>query len=551
VSILASMTYNGTNVVVTNTGSAFLPKTPEIFNHDSDGSLTNDGRWAYTWDAENRLIGMETDTNKVGAAGVPHQKLIFQYDAQSRRISKVVSNFNGSTWSEVSNLRFIWDGWNLLAELDKTNAVVRSYAWGLDLSGTEQGAGGIGGLLWVNLPQASNTQARGSHFVAFDGNGNVAALLNAQTAQTSAEYEYGPFGETIRATGPAVSVNPFQFSTKYRDAETGLLYYGYRYYRPGTGSWLSQDPLEEIGSRNLYQYVANNPIVLTDYLGMLELQVWQRIKNGLISGGSGAATGAGTGALVGAGVGAIGGLGAGAAPGAGAGAILGGIGGGIGGFINGVLRDPNTTTGVLVTQGAIGGVVGGITGGVGGGLSGTTGLLVPSLSSGIAGTSAGGAASATLGTTLSTTTLSTVNSVGITTAAATIASSAGGNGKCCFQWVGARGPDPQGYGARLDGGVNRNLKVTTPENFSRHFDAAQPGYPSTSPTLLIEAKTGHQWAADPNAPSNWLATRAIQFSMQAYIASRCGCQYKIYVNNPVGAQGLKQHLPMFPVEYYP
>ena len=116
--------------------------------------------------------------------------------------------------------------------MDKTNAVVRSYAWGLDLSGTEQGAGGIGGLLWVNLLQASNTQARGSHFVAFDGNGNVAA-----------QYEYNAFGEVIRATGPVAKLNPLQFSTKYHDAEAGLLYYSARYYSLSLQRFLSPDPL--------------------------------------------------------------------------------------------------------------------------------------------------------------------------------------------------------------------------------------------------------------------------------------------------------------------
>jgi YD repeat-containing protein len=51
------------SVSLTNTGHAFLPMTPEQFDHDSDGSLTNDGRWAYSWDGENRLIGMETLPN--------------------------------------------------------------------------------------------------------------------------------------------------------------------------------------------------------------------------------------------------------------------------------------------------------------------------------------------------------------------------------------------------------------------------------------------------------------------------------------------------------
>jgi RHS repeat-associated protein len=50
-----------------------------------------------------------------------------------------------------------------------------------------------------------------------------------------ARYEYGPFGEVIRATGPMAKANPFRFSTKYQDDETDLAHYGYRYYSASTG----------------------------------------------------------------------------------------------------------------------------------------------------------------------------------------------------------------------------------------------------------------------------------------------------------------------------
>jgi RHS repeat-associated protein len=91
-------------------------------------------------------------------------------------------------------------------------------------------------------------------------------LLNAQTAQTSAEYEYGPFGETIRATGPAAAENVFRFSAKYTDAESGLLYYGYRYRN--LVCWLSRDPIEESGGLNLYGFLRNVGDQKVDYLGL-------------------------------------------------------------------------------------------------------------------------------------------------------------------------------------------------------------------------------------------------------------------------------------------
>src|ERR1035441_10725889 len=115
--------------------------------------------------------------------------------------------------------------------------------WGSDLSGTIQGVGGVGGLLEVTYEGAQTTNC----FVAFDGNGNLASLSDAASTNILAQYEYGPFGEVIRATGPMAKANPFRFSTKYQDDETDLLYYGYRYYNASTGRWLNRDPVEEDG----------------------------------------------------------------------------------------------------------------------------------------------------------------------------------------------------------------------------------------------------------------------------------------------------------------
>ena len=60
---------------------------------------------------------------------------------------------------------------------------------------------------------------------------------------------------------------PF-LSTKYQDDETGLLYYGYRYYDPITGRWLSRDPIQERGGLNLYNFVGNNALNMFDPVGL-------------------------------------------------------------------------------------------------------------------------------------------------------------------------------------------------------------------------------------------------------------------------------------------
>jgi RHS repeat-associated protein len=94
-----------------------------------------------------------------------------------------------------------------------------------------------------------------SQLAAFDGSGNVVALVDGSSGTYSANYEYGPFGEVIRASGAMASSFPIRWSTKYTDLETDLVYYGYRYYNPGTGRWLSRDPIGEKGGLNLYGFV--------------------------------------------------------------------------------------------------------------------------------------------------------------------------------------------------------------------------------------------------------------------------------------------------------
>jgi len=167
-------------------------------------------------------------------------------------------------------------------ELNATNnALVRSYVWRLDLSGTMDGAGGVGGLLWLTLHTASGFAA-GTRFAAYDGNGNVVALFSASTGTETARYEYGPFGEPIRVTGSAASLNPFCFSTKRTCNAIDLVLYEYRAYSPSLGRWSSRDPLQEDGGNSLCCFAGNDAVDNIDLLGMLvgsvKIDPWQPIK---------------------------------------------------------------------------------------------------------------------------------------------------------------------------------------------------------------------------------------------------------------------------------
>jgi RHS repeat-associated protein len=117
-------------------------------------------------------------------------------------------------------------------------------------------------------PSAPTSTQHSTNFAAFEANENIAALVNTSNAVASAHYEYGPFGEPLRATGPMAEANPFRYSTKYQDEETDFLYYGYRYFNPSTGRWLSRDPAEERGGLSLYGFVLNNSVSRFDIRGL-------------------------------------------------------------------------------------------------------------------------------------------------------------------------------------------------------------------------------------------------------------------------------------------
>jgi RHS repeat-associated protein len=125
-----------------------------------------------------------------------------------------------------------------------------------------QGAGGIGGLL-SRVDTSGN-----SHSYLYDGNGNVGQLVDGVDSTIGAHYEYDAFGKIVYQNGPLATTNSFRFSSKYLDEESGLYYYGYRFYDPKLGRWINRDPIEEDGGLNLYGFVENDGINSYDLLGM-------------------------------------------------------------------------------------------------------------------------------------------------------------------------------------------------------------------------------------------------------------------------------------------
>ncbi|NLX13067.1 MAG: RHS repeat-associated core domain-containing protein [Phycisphaerales bacterium] len=190
-------------------------------------------------------------------------------------------------------------GWNVIMVLDgKASDTIQSrYTWGLDMSGLAgqnpdreggasgiHGAGGISGLLAVE--EISGALA-GEYWYLYDGNGNVMQLLDASDRSIAARYEYDPYGNkrdipANPGAGHYAATNPFRFSTKWFD-ESGLGYWGYRYYSSRLGRWINRDPIEEEGGINLYVYTKNSPVIEIDPHGQT---IWSCLVCGCCGGAS-------------------------------------------------------------------------------------------------------------------------------------------------------------------------------------------------------------------------------------------------------------------------
>jgi len=121
----------------TNVLAAYLPATAN-YQYDANGNLLSDGKRGFEYDDENELVAV-TVTNVWRSE--------FAYDGKMRRRVRREYGWSGSAWSLANEVRYIYDGNLVVQERDDWNTPLVSYTRGRDLSGSMEGAGGIGGLL--------------------------------------------------------------------------------------------------------------------------------------------------------------------------------------------------------------------------------------------------------------------------------------------------------------------------------------------------------------------------------------------------------------------
>lgn len=224
----------------TTNASNELTAIPGVsYTYDSNGNTltktVGSDTTTYTWDYENRL----TSVTLPSSGGT----VSFKYDPYGRRIFK-------SSSAETSV--FVYDGDNLVEETNSSGSVVARYSQ----------------AQYIDEPLAMLRSAATSYYEA-DGLGSITSLSNGagSLAQT---YTFDSFGKQTASSGSLV--NPFQYTGRESDPETGLYYYRARYYDPFVGRFIGEDEIGNDDSANLYRYVGNSPADFKDPTGFYKLK---------------------------------------------------------------------------------------------------------------------------------------------------------------------------------------------------------------------------------------------------------------------------------------
>jgi RHS repeat-associated protein len=231
---------------------------------------------SYEYDDENRLTAAQV-LYQADSGNWQGWRTVFEYDGLSRlrcRLEFTVEDADGSYDLYFDHgVQYIYDGMRVIQERNQvyTTPTV-SYTRGTDLSGSLEGAGGIGGLLARSSAYSGGNWTSHACYHA-DGNGNITCLI-ATNQSVVASYRYDPFGNTISSSGSLASANTYRFSSKEVHLNSGMYYYGYRFYDPNLQRWLNRDPISELGGINLYEFLQNSPTCRVDPDGHTPLLGW-------------------------------------------------------------------------------------------------------------------------------------------------------------------------------------------------------------------------------------------------------------------------------------
>ncbi len=227
----------------TNTVYLSAANTLAQYQYDAAGCLTNLNGTALAWDERYRLVNVDGASSSVAYA----------YDVLGRKSSR--------TESSVTE-HYLYDGDHVLADLYGSLWQHRVYAYGP----------GIDNILTMTVYPDGSSSGTTYHYLK-DLQNSVIALTDA-SGNVVESYEYDAYGNTrvFNASGTELATsaygNRYAFQGREIDWATGLYYFRARWYDPGAGRWVSNDPIGIAGGMNLYAFCENNPVNFVDPFGL-------------------------------------------------------------------------------------------------------------------------------------------------------------------------------------------------------------------------------------------------------------------------------------------
>lgn len=206
------------------------------YTYDRRGNLltksTGGEVTTYTWDDQNRLVRVDLPDGSQAS---------YVYDALGRRI--------GKTLSDGTVVRYLYDGPNLLQTFDNRGRTLAKYAHALT----------------VDHPVSMRRDGQ-TYYYLYDRRGSIIGLTDG-AEDLEASYVYDPWGNVVGGEDGGIE-NPFRYTGREHDLESGLAYHRARYYDPGVGRFISRDPIGLAGELNPYAYASGDPVNRVDRDGL-------------------------------------------------------------------------------------------------------------------------------------------------------------------------------------------------------------------------------------------------------------------------------------------
>lgn len=244
---------------VDNTHNALnqlLKQGENTYRYDADGNLIAKNEESYVYDAFGRL----TEALK------ENLRTTYTYDPFHRRLSKTRFTLQEEQWVEISSEKYLYQGDKEIGTIGEHGELESLRVMGVGVKGDVGAA-----VLMEFLGRA--------YLPLHDYRGNVSMLVDAVTAEVVESYRFDAFGvETVSSQSEA-PLNPWRFSSKRVDAETGWVYFGARYYDAEMGRWTTPDPMWFVNGTNLYCYVRNNPTMYIDSEGLFFNEIVKFLKD--------------------------------------------------------------------------------------------------------------------------------------------------------------------------------------------------------------------------------------------------------------------------------